>query len=321
MKKAIIFCLLAIHNISFAQIKNFEDESQYLLALQGIVSQSYLKQHSETGSNEEGTRHFLEFDPMSMNLVFYKTPYDEDDNGKLPTDIQWLTKSVIPLYEIDVISFTEKKNMMTIKMKDNKPSIQSYMIMSGNEYYPATKEKEINIHSDKVAKIRNIAHRLNWRISELQKFHQKKMDLVNYLNKKLKQEVEYQRKDTLNYPADRKFKLIQEFQLDNSGQWLSIIVERENYYGNPLTEKQSVRLKDITEVIKDINVILKSKDNSVLKITTIINENAEKEDVETVDNLFFIQLCYKKNNEHIGSEILYLFKQIGLSIQKKDWYD
>jgi hypothetical protein len=74
---------------------------------------------------------------------------------------------------------------MTIKMKNDKPSIQSYMIMSGNQYYSATKEKEINIPSDKVAKIRNISHRLNWRISELQNFSQKEIGIGGLSQQKI----------------------------------------------------------------------------------------------------------------------------------------
>lgn len=325
MKKLILLFLL-IGNISFAQINNFEDERNYLFGLDNLIAQSFSKQFNETiGTIEEdpdeANRQWLTFDPMSMNLVYYKTPYRKADDGKNLSEIIWKAKFVIPLYEIDVISFTQKKNTMTIKMKDNKPSIQTYLIMSGNEYYAATKNEEVNIPSDKVSKIRNITHRLNWHISELQKFHKKKLVLVDYLNKKLQKEVEYQISDTLNYPEERKFKVIQNFQLDNSGQLLSIIVERKNYYNSPIIEKQSVLLRDITEVVKDINVILKAKDNSVIKNSTFINNQGEKQDIETVDNLFFLQWCYEKNNEEIGNEIQKLFGQLGTKLSKNYWYD
>lgn len=32
-------------------------------------------------------------------------------------------------------------------------------------------------------------------------------------------------------------------------------------------------------------------------------------------------MVIRKNNEHIGDEIINLFKQIGQIIQKNDWYD
>lgn len=309
MKKTILFIVfLFASNISFAQINNFEDERNYLFGLDNLIAQSFSKQFNETiGTIEEdpdeANRQWLTFDPMSMNLVYYKTPYRKADDGKNLSEIIWKAKFVIPLYEIDVISFTQKKNTMTIKMKDNKPSIQTYLIMSGNEYYAATKNEEVNIPSDKVSKIRNITHRLNWHISELQNFHKKKLALVDYLNKKMQKEVEYQIKDSLNYPEDRKFKVIKEFHLDNGGQFLNLIVERKNYFGKPIIEKQSVMLKDITEVLKDINIILKAKDNSVIKNSTFINNKGEKQDIETVDNLFFLQWCYEKSNEEIGNEI------------------
>lgn len=310
-------------NISFAQINNFEDERNYLYALQALVEQSYSAQFNETIGTiqedpDEANRQWLTFDPMSMNLVYYKTPYDKDDDGKNVSEIIWKAKFVIPLYEVDAISFKQKKNTMTIKMKGNKPSIQSYMIMSGNEYYLATKNEEVNIPSDKVSKIRNITHRLNWHISELQNFHQKKLDLVDYLNKKLQKEVEYQTKDSLNYPEDRKFKVIQEFQLDNSGQWLSVIVERKNIYDKPLREKQSVMLRDVLKVGKDITVMLVSKAHNVLKTTTVKNDGEEERKIETVDEWFYLHYSHEKDNEKLRDEIIKLFKQIGQDIQKSD---
>ncbi len=327
MRKVTLFIVcLFVSCISFAQINNFDDERDYLFALSELIEQSYSEQFNETiGTTQEdpdeANRQWLTFDPMSMNLVYYKTPYDKGDDGKNLSEIIWKAKFVIPIYEVDAISFMQKKNTMTIKMKDNKPSIQSYMIMSGNEYYPATKNEEVNIPSDKVAKIRNITHRLNWRISELQNFHKKKLALVDYLNKKLQKEVEYQVKDSLNYPKDRKFKVNKEFHLDNGGHFLNLIVERKHYYGKPIIEKQSVMLKDITEVVKDINIILKAKDNSVIKNSTFINNKGEKQDSETVDNLFFLQWCYEKNNEEIGNEIQKLFGQLGTQLSKNYWYD
>lgn len=324
MKKTILFIVfLFASNISFAQINNFEDERNYLYALQALVEQSYSAQFNETIGTiqedpDEANRQWLTFDPMSMNLVYYKTPYDKDDDGKNVSEIIWKAKFVIPLYEVDAISFKQKKNTMTIKMKGNKPSIQSYMIMSGNEYYLATKNEEVNIPSDKVSKIRNITHRLNWHISELQNFHQKKLDLVDYLNKKLQKEVEYQTKDSLNYPEDRKFKVIQEFQLDNSGQWLSVIVERKNIYDKPLREKQSVMLRDVLKVGKDITVMLVSKAHNVLKTTTVKNDGEEERKIETVDEWFYLHYSHEKDNEKLRDEIIKLFKQIGQDIQKSD---
>jgi hypothetical protein len=123
--KKLFFLFLLIGNMAYSQIKNFEDESQYLLALQELISQSYTEQYSENDWEEPWRQH-LEFDPMSMNLVFFRTPYDDADSSKRSTDIKWLAKFVIPLYEVDTITFSENQNAMTIQMKGGKASIQAY---------------------------------------------------------------------------------------------------------------------------------------------------------------------------------------------------
>ncbi len=320
--KNLLFVFLLIANTAYSQIKNLEKESQYLLALQELAGQSFTGHYAETDW-DEGIRQYLEFDPMSMNLVLYKTPFNENDNGKLQTDIQWLAKSVIPLYEIDTLMGDNKKNTITIKTKgqSNKYDIQTYAIKSGGEYYPAARGNELIVQSDKLLKIRNLEKRLNWHISELQKFHKKKMKLVDFLNQKLKQEVVYQIKDSLNYRSDKKFKVIQEFLLDNSGQWLSVIVERKNIYDNPIIEKQTVQLRDVLKVGKDITIMLVSKPHSVLKTTTVKNDGEDERKIETVDEWFYLHFSHEKNNEKLGDEIINLFKQIGQDIQKSDWFD
>lgn len=320
--KILFFLFLLIGNMAYSQIKNFDDESNYLLALSQLIEQSYTEHYAETDW-DEGVRQYLEFDPMSMNLVLYKTPFNENDNGKLPTDIQWLAKSVIPLYEIDTLMGDNKKNTITIKTKGqtNKYDIQTYKLKSGGEYYPAAQDNEIIIRSDKLLKIRNLEKRLNLLISELQNFYKKKMKLVDFLNQKLKQEVAYQIKDSLNYRSDKKFKVVQEFQLDSSGQWLSIIVERKNIYDNPIIEKQTVQLRDVLKVGKDITIMLVSKPHSVLKTTTVKNDGEEEQKIETLDEWFYLHFSHEKNNEKLGDEIINLFKQIGQDIQKSDWFD
>ena len=326
MKKIILILFATfLSSISFAQIDNFEDERNYMSALSELVAQSYSEQFNETTGTmhedpDEANRQLFLFDSMTMNLVYYKTPYNSSDDGKNPGEIAWAAKYVIPLYEIEKL-IRGKKNTITIKMKDGKSTIQSYMIMSGKEYYPATKENKLDIYSDKLLKIRNLYNRLNWRISELQNFHKKKMALVDYLNKKLHKEAEYQTTDSLNYPEDRKFKILEEFQLDSSRQWLSVKVEKQNIYGNPLIEKQSVRLKDIAEVVKDITIILSSKVDDVLKTTTVINEKDESRIIKTADNLFFLHFYYEKSNEETGDKILKLFGQMGMKITKGFWFD
>ncbi len=323
--KILFFLFLLIGNMAYSQIKNFDDESNFLHALQELAAQSFTESYG-LDDWDEGWRQHLEFDPMSMNLVFYKKPYHKADSGKIQTDIKWLTKSVIPLYEIDTLIGDNNKNTITIKMKDGKNSIQVYALAPdpqwlGKEYYEAGQDNEIIIQSDKLLKIRNLAKRLNWHISELQKFHKKKMKLVDFLNQKLKQEVAYQIKDSLNYRSDKKFKVVQEFQLDSSGQWLSIIVERKNIYDNPIIEKQTVQLRDVLKVGKDITIMLVSKPHSVLKTTTVKNDGEDERKIETVDEWFYLHFSHEKNNEKLGDEIIILFKQIGQDIQKSDWFD
>lgn len=324
---ALLLFATSSFNISFAQIKNFEDERDYLFALSALTEQSYTEKYAENANHiyqekyEGMVRQLFQFDPSSMNLVYYKTPYEEADNGKHTSAIQWLTKYAVPIFEIDTIIGNSVKNTITIKMKDDKATIQTYMLMSGNEYYPAAKENSLIIKSNKLLKIRNLEKRLNWRIAELQNFDKKKKALITYLNKKLQTEVAYQIKDSLNYRNDKKFKVTQEFQLDNSGQWLSVTVERKNINGNPLIEKQMVQLKNVIGVGKDISVLLESKPNCVKKTTEVKNSPTTQRKIETVDNLFFLHLCYEENNEHIGNEIINLIVQLGINATKKAWHD
>ncbi len=325
MKRLTFIILTFLPCIFFSQIKNLDEENNYLRALEELAEQSATKHFSENDW-DEGIRQHLTFDPMSMNLVFYKTPFDESDNNKNFSQIKWLTKSIIPLSEIDTLIVDNKKETIAIKTFGKKNSIQIFALAPdpqwyGKDYYRAGQDKILEIKSDKLLKIRNLDRHLNWHISQLQLFDKKKAKLVNFLNQKLKKEVEYQQKDPENYPEERKFKLIQDFQLEPSGQWLSIIVERKNDIGNPITEKQSVRLKDIIAIVKDINIILETNENAVLKSTTFINDKKDKETVESVDDLFFLQWCYERSNEEVGDEIIKLFQNIGQNIKKEIWYD
>lgn len=320
--KKVVFLVLFMNTVAYGQIKNFEDERNALHALSELALQSYTE-HYTANDRDEGIRQHLEFDPLSMNFVFYRTPYDVDDNGKRWTEIQWLAKFIIPLYEIDRLTGDAKKNTITIRMKEDKNAIQAYHINAGGEgsYYPAGIDNELLVQSDKLLKVRNLNERLNAHVSGLQHFYARKMNLVNFLNRKLQQELQHQIRDSLNYRGDKKFKLIQEFQLDSSGQWLSVIIEQENMYGNLLVWKQAVQLKDIANVGKDITVLLGTKAGSVRKTTTVINQGTEEQKTETVDDLFFLHFSHEKNNEKLGDEIIQLFKSLGLDIEKASWFD
>jgi hypothetical protein len=88
MKKfALVLFIAFLHNISFAQINNFEDERNHLLALSELIEQSYSEQFNETIGTiqedpDEANRQWFQLDFVSMNLVYYKTPYDKNDDGK-----------------------------------------------------------------------------------------------------------------------------------------------------------------------------------------------------------------------------------------------
>lgn len=318
LKNKILLFLLLRSGMAFGQVNNPDDEKNALLSLAELSAQSF-KEHYQDNAWDDGIRQHLAFDPAAMQLIFCKTPYDSTDNNKLASDIQWLTKFTIPLYEIDTLIGNTEQHTIAIKMKEGKSTIQSYIITSGTAYSAATKENMLLIRSDKLLKVRNLVLRMNTLISDLQAFYAKKTELVSFLNKALKQELSYQATDPLNYPEDRKFKVLQEFRIDSSGQWLSIIVERSSYYGDPIIEKQAVQLKDITGVLKDINIILNCRSNTVIK-TTLVKTGQEAE-TESTGSLFFLQLCYEKNNEYLGDEIIRLCRQIGLNAEKTHWYD
>ena len=119
MRKVTLFIVcLFVSCISFAQINNFEDERNNLFALDELVAQSYLEQFNETIGTiqedpDEANRQWLQLDPMSMNLVYYKTPYEKADDGKNLSEIIWKAKFIIPLYEIDTLIGDNKKNTIT----------------------------------------------------------------------------------------------------------------------------------------------------------------------------------------------------------------
>ena len=50
--KNLLFVFLLIANTAYSQIKNFQDESRYLLALQELAGQSFTEHYAETDWDE-----------------------------------------------------------------------------------------------------------------------------------------------------------------------------------------------------------------------------------------------------------------------------
>ena len=74
--KKLFFLFLLNGNTAYSQIKNLQDESQYLLALQELTTQSFTEHYAENASQiykepyDGAIRQHLEFDPMLMSFVF-----------------------------------------------------------------------------------------------------------------------------------------------------------------------------------------------------------------------------------------------------------
>ncbi|WP_113664320.1 hypothetical protein [Pedobacter nanyangensis] len=162
-------------------------------------------------------------------------------------------------------------------------------------------------------------------------------EIVRILNRELQNEIRTQKEDTLNYQGE-KFEVLKKFSVKDSVlqvvtikadgtedalvqttmKILSLEVRKKNYYGKDFyTEKQEVDLSNIKAVIKDINIIFETEPDAVTITRT--DENGEKN--VFAKNLFFLQLCYEKQNEHLASELISAFEKAGCEIKKGSWYD
>lgn len=234
MKNTILFTLfIFIPGFLFGQIRNLEEENSSILALSELVSQACQEQFAPSYWNKPG-RQNLRLDAETMNLVYSRTPYDSADNNLPETEIEWYVRVLIPVHEIDSIIGDYEKQTITIKIKQQRASIQNTYLIPGGEYAPASQESQLTIYSGNIMKIRNLTERLQNQVGDLQQFHSKKMVLVNYLNRQLEENIK-----------SAGITMVQPFQIDNRNQ-LSLVVQK----GDSL-EKQVVSLSGIRGIQKE----------------------------------------------------------------------
>lgn len=310
--KLIILSLLCFTKLSTAQspISDLEDESNLISSLSGLLRQSIFHVYSP-GVYEDSMRQSLTLDWHKMEIVYRRTPHKPYNYNKPVDKISWQVQFHIPFLEIDSVYDNYQKQTMTFKMKGDSNSILGEYLIPGMTYAPASQDNSLTIYSGQIMKIRNLTERIRDHIKWLQEYHYKKQQLVTTLNQYLQQEITYQEKEPDNYPADRKFTIVQPFRLDSMNK-LSIIVKRDS-----IIEEQGVYLEDVVEIAKDINVLLRTAGNKVENKQTFPNGKT----FTNSNNLFFLQLCYKKNNEALGDQLQHLFKTIGSKATKKFWAD
>lgn len=167
-------------------------------------------------------------------------------------------------------------------------------------------------------------------------------EILKILNRELKNEIRFQKEDSLNYPGE-KFELVKGFTLQdsiirmvvqtvdtvslelvseslvqNELKILSIEVKKKSYStGEYYVQKQEVELQKITAISKDINVIFETEPDAV-KVTNV--DIAGTIEVHTTD-LFFLNLSYVKQNDYLAEELIKAFRKAGYEIQKGSWFD
>lgn len=152
---------------------------------------------------------------------------------------------------------------------------------------------------------------------------------VTLLNQELKKELKRIEKN----PDATKFEVIQYYQLKDSIiitevyvedpqaprpimradlKYLSVVIKKQDYTGKIYTQRQEVNLGDIQKIVKDINILFTTKEDTVLVTTT--NENGEVESYRT--DQFFLHLNQEKNNEYFADDFVEIFNKEGYD--KKD---
>lgn len=305
-----LFCFTILITSVKSQIRDFQDEKNTLGSLYELITQSIFKRYSP-GIYEDSMRQHISIDWKEMEILYRRTNYEKEEDNKTADQISWLVQFHIPLLAIDTIMGDYKNQTITYKVKGDSAFINGEILIPGNKYAPASKDKSLTIYSGQIMKIRNLVERIQDKIKEFQVYYKKKQQLVNTLNNYLKKELDLQQKYPDQYPAHRKFSLIQPFQLDDYNR-LSIVINRDS-----IIEKQSVYLEDVTEIAKDINIIFLTKGKHVETIQTFANGTS----ATTKGNLFFLQLCYEKQDIATGNKIAELFSSIGSKASRTDWYD
>lgn len=145
-----------------------------------------------------------------------------------------------------------------------------------------------------------------------------KKEIINILNSALKYELKHQYSSS-NFDGDSTV-LLHGFTID-ANSVLSVEIKKtlRNSEGY-MIEKQSVPLNKAAYIIKDINVIVESKNEDVVITTRYFYKDGRKKTETRMSNLFFIHLHFP-NNEHIGNKLVKAFKNAGYNVEKPYWYD
>jgi len=141
-------------------------------------------------------------------------------------------------------------------------------------------------------------------------------EIVNILNKELKEEIDYLFKKP-NFDGDR-ITLIKEFSIDNN-KILSVEIKKTNKNGYSL-ERQEVLLSKVKIIGKDINIILETNGKDVKTWIQRFYKNEKKEEFFNEGSMFFTHLNFP-NNEYIGDDLIEAFSKAGYNTTKDYWYD
>lgn len=145
--------------------------------------------------------------------------------------------------------------------------------------------------------------------------HSQSKKITEILNKKFQLEQKMYEDD------ETKPELLEPFRIQDG--ILSFTFKSVNpYSGKLLKVKREVPLEKITDLIKDINVIMMTDGDEVTQTTIEIDEKGTESEPNIHHTyMFFTELNKEKYNEDLQKSLLKAFKKAGHEIKSEDWYD
>ena len=136
------------------------------------------------------------------------------------------------------------------------------------------------------------------------------------LNKQFKEEQNMYEEDDKMKPT-----LISPFVIENNVLSYEIMLEK-TYSGKKAKIRREVALKDISELLKDINVIFVTTGKDAVETYTYFNEDGTLEAPEiSKTNLFFTEINKERQNQHFRDALVKAFKKAGFEIESVVWFD
>ena len=144
-------------------------------------------------------------------------------------------------------------------------------------------------------------------------------NIVKLLNQALNAEKKIQGKDPANY-CGQPFDIITPYHI--TGKKLSVTVKRQLQEEDAVeTETCEVALDSVVNIVKDINILFETWPRAAVVTRHTVYKNAPAKTEVFKSDLYFLQLCYEKNNEAFADALIKAFQKAGYTLKKRHWYD